>query len=409
MELAEQITMLAPSDDSLIDFLAKDTRMPVEPFAEERMQVLAMLSQQILRDPLLRQDAASVALAYWLRRANITRLKNHLRQRLEQEPHIVAVPVGNVLHIAPANVDTLFVYSWALAFLCGNTNIVRLSTRSSGVVTRLLEHINALMLEYDVLRQHNAFVRYPHNKDLTELLSRWCQHRIIWGGDETINGLRPLALSPHASERVFGNKFSYALIAADAFLDADDATRQQLASNFFNDMFWFDQMACSSPHIVFWLGNEEQVAECVPRFNALLSQEIVQRNYTPAMADVVRRLSFAFETASSHNVQVQLQQPGFLSMLALDYASLRKEVCGGGLLTHVQVDTLWLVAELAQQEDQTITHFGLLQADLYSLARLVGVRGVDRLVPIGEALAFSSDWDGYDLLNDLVRRVVVRV
>jgi hypothetical protein len=373
------------------------------------MQALTVFSQQILRDSLLRQDAASVALAYWLRRANMTRLEDYFWQRLDQDRHIVAVPVGNVLHIAPANVDTLFVYSWALAFLCGNTSIVRLSTRSSEVVTRLLDLLNALMLEHAVLRQHNAFVRYPHNNDLTELLSRWCQHRIIWGGDETINGLRPLALSPHASERVFGSKFSYALIAADSFLDADDATRQQLASNFFNDMFWFDQMACSSPHIVFWLGDEAEVAECVPRFNALLSQEIVQRNYTPAMADVVRRLSFAFETASSHNVQVQLQQPGFLSMLALDYANLRKEMCGGGLLTHVQVDTLWQVAKQAQQEDQTITHFGLLQEDLYSLARMVGVCGVDRLVPIGEALAFSSDWDGYDLLNDLVRRVVVRV
>ena len=37
-----------------------------------------------------------------------------------------------------------------------------------------------------------------------------------------------------------------------------------------------------------------------------------------------------------------------------------------------------------------------------------GARGLDRVVPIGEALAFDTVWDGFDLVDDMLRRVRVR-
>lgn len=58
--------------------------------------------------------------------------------------------------------------------------------------------------------------------------------------------------------------------------------------------------------------------------------------------------------------------------------------------------------------DQTITHFGFSPAELRALAQRAGARGVDRLVPVGEALAFDATWDGYDLIGDFLRRVTVR-
>jgi hypothetical protein len=37
--------------------------------------------------------------------------------------------------------------------------------------------------------------------------------------------------------------------------------------------------------------------------------------------------------------------------------------------------------------------------------RAANGRGVDRIVPFGEALTFGRFWDGYDLLAELTRRV----
>jgi len=67
------------------------------------------------------------------------------------------------------------------------------------------------------------------------------------------------------------------------------------------------------------------------------------------------------------------------------------------------------LAEFGGQRDQTVTHFGFSRAELRELAQKAGARGVDRLVPIGEALAFDTTWDGYDLIGDFLRHVTVRV
>jgi hypothetical protein len=58
--------------------------------------------------------------------------------------------------------------------------------------------------------------------------------------------------------------------------------------------------------------------------------------------------------------------------------------------------------------DQTVTHFGFTSAELREFAVAAGTAGLDRIVPAGEALDFSPDWDGYNLLRDFIRAVVVR-
>ena len=58
--------------------------------------------------------------------------------------------------------------------------------------------------------------------------------------------------------------------------------------------------------------------------------------------------------------------------------------------------------------DQTVTHFGFTPAELREFAASAGAAGLDRIVPVGEALDFSPDWDGYSLLRDFVRTVIVR-
>jgi len=35
-------------------------------------------------------------------------------------------------------------------------------------------------------------------------------------------------------------------------------------------------------------------------------------------------------------------------------------------------------------------------------------RGIDRIVPVGQALDFSPLWDGYVLFSELTRRVTVK-
>jgi hypothetical protein len=408
--VAGKIRVLSPADaeEGLTSFLDTTLRVDAEPFAGTRLDSLARLSAALLADDLLRRDPASVAVAYWLRRGHLARLAEQYTRRSATDPDLVRVPVGRVLHLAPSNVDTLFLYSWALAYLCGNASVVRLSQESGVVVNALLRVIGSVAAKDPELSASNRFVTYGHDEAITTALSAWCSHRVIWGGDETVAAIRPLALPSWASERVFGSKYSFAVIDAAAYRNAMDDERARLASKFFNDLFWFDQMACSSPQVIFWVGEPEAAQAGAREFEVALQAEVTRRRFGPPVSSAVHRRSYAFGLAASTDVRVVLEHPGFVGVHLRGWPALDKEVCGGGLIRHLPVRALSEVLAFIGDGDQTLTHWGLSREALIEFAAAAGARGLDRLVPIGEALAFDVVWDGFNLLDDMVRHVRVR-
>ena len=408
--VAGKIRVLAPADDQagLVRFLDATRHPRGEPFSASRIETLAKLSAALLNDPLLRQDPASVSVAYWLRRAQVARLADDHARRSALEPDVVRVPVGGVLHLAPSNVDTLFIYSWALAYLCGNASVVRLSQESSMVVDALLRVISSVASGDAELRSSNRFVTYGHDDAITTALSAWCSHRVIWGGDETIAAIRPLPLPSHASERVFGSKYSFSVIDAARFNAAEEPDRAKVAAGFFNDLFWFDQMACSSPQVVFWIGAAELAESAAGHFERSLQAEVQRRGFVPPVSSAVHRRSYAFGLAASADMRVVLEHPGFVSVHVRDRLALGKDICGGGLVRHLPVAELNDVLPFIDEGDQTLTHWGFSGKDLRAFGTAAGVRGLDRLVPIGEALAFDVVWDGFHLIDDMLRRVRVK-
>jgi acyl-CoA reductase LuxC len=410
LEATDRVRVLVPANEpkGLAAFLSATREIKAESFAVTRLDTLARLSAALLADPVLRQDPASVSVAYWLRRAQLTRLAEEHARRAAMEPDVLRVPVGRVLHMAPSNVDTLFLYSWALAYLCGNASIVRLSQEQGIIVTALLRVIDSVAADDAELRRSNRFVTYGHDDVVTTALSEWCAHRIIWGGDEAVAAIRPLPLPPHASERVFGSKYSFAVIDAGRFQQASERERSQLASAFFNDLFWFDQMACSSPQTVFWIGPDETAEAAAAEFERSLQAEVERRHFKTPVSSAVHRRTHAFGIAASTDVRVVLEHPGFVGVHLPDHAALTKDICGGGLLRHVSVDRLSEVLPFVGEGDQTMTYWGVEGTALRAFAAAAGARGLDRVVPIGEALAFDVVWDGFHLVDDMLRRIRVR-
>jgi hypothetical protein len=403
-----QVKLLAPNGGvQPVERVLAMGETPGEPFSARRRQTLEQLSRLILQDTGMRAHAASVALGYWLRRANIDRLTKAFERRRDAEPDSVFVPVGRVFHVAPGNVDTMFVYSWALSYLCGNQNVVRVSGQQNDVLSGLLALLARLMQDDAELFGGNRVLTYEHNQAISEALSLWATHRVLWGGDETVKLLRALPLSPHASERTFGSKFSYCVISATAYLGADAEIIDKLAAGFFNDIFWFDQMACSSPHLLVWVGEAEQMDPALDRFHRSLEREIERRGYRGNPSSAIHRLNFVFDLACEVDLWADIAHKEFLPVRLPDGAVWRKETCGAGLFTHVRATHLLQLAELAAERDQTVTHFGFSRTELRELAQKAGAKGVDRIVRVGEALTFGEIWDGYDLIGDFLRHVAV--
>jgi hypothetical protein len=62
-----------------------------------------------------------------------------------------------------------------------------------------------------------------------------------------------------------------------------------------------------------------------------------------------------------------------------------------------------------KRSDQTVGHFGLKEDQLREFVTSLNGRGVDRIVPIGEALNFDVIWDGFDLFESFSKLVHIKL
>ncbi len=405
---APAFRVLAPAGwtGDLDEFLRTARRRVQPPFSPERISTLARLSQEILAHPRLRRDPAGAALGFWLRPAHLADLRTDFERGRPATG--MRVPAGLVIHITPANVDTMFVFSWALSFLVGNANVVRLTTRGGPMMEDLLECLNRVLADLPAIGQANVFAAYGHDAAITAKLSAACDTRIIWGGDETVRRIRAIPLNPHASERAFASKRSLSVFGAARYLATDDEGRSSLAAKMAGDLAPFNQLACSSPHTLYWLGTRDEGVAAGADLGERLESAMAGKLGEPDAGWAARRIQFAFGAAAEGCASSIVHHPHTTAVHATGPSgSDTSELCGGGFLTHVAGVSLEEVGQGLRVDNQTISHFGLDATERDRLAEIAGLAGVDRLVPVGRALDFGPQWDGYDLWSDFSRVVVV--
>jgi hypothetical protein len=244
-----------------------------------------------------------------------------------------------------------------------------------------------------------AVVSYGHELEPSALLSRRADVRVIWGGDATIDTIRTLPLAPHATELLFGDRFSFAVMRGDGNGDHDE-----LARGLFNDAYWFDQRGCSSPRLLVGVG-----PGAWPAIDALfdaLRAEIARRRYELELGAVLAKRTYAYGALADRPVRRFRELGNELTVLELDtLAGFDRTHPGAGLFYAAVVDSLDGLADLVVRKDQTMTISGFEASEVAAFVRAVNGRGIDRIVPFGQALTFGRVWDGYDLLAELTRRV----
>ena len=377
-----------------------------EPFAEEVLAFCADFSRRLGKAAKGIPELA--ALAFWMRKSELVRL--HEQFRSLQTPETLLVPRGTVLHIPPANVDTIFIYSWLLSLLVGNKNVIRLSTRRSPTVDLILEVMADVLADdsHAALRDQTAFVRYGHQDDVTARLSAVCDVRVIWGGDATVRRIRTTPLAPHATELTFPDRFSMAAVRTEAYLGLSPERRDDVAESFFNDAYWFDQMGCSSPRIVHWVGGAETAREAAADFYPRVRSVLARRNYAVDTAIGIRKMTFGYQAVLDHPVNKVDTYGNELTVVELRGVDpVGGDFPGAGTFFDATLAQLTDLAPTIRRRDQTLSHFGFSAAELRALAVSVNGRGIDRMVPFGQALTFNRYWDGHDLLQSFSRRVFI--
>ncbi|MFD2442708.1 acyl-CoA reductase [Bacillus sp. CGMCC 1.16607] len=390
--------------EETIDSVVKSS--PLSPFHPEVLMFLQSISKTILKEHTYRKFPELIALAYWLRKAHLHEMKE-LYEKQTQSKMVVAR--GTALHFAPSNVDTIFVYSWVLSLLAGNNNILRISGRKQEQTELLIDAIINGLDQFPEVAKRTAILTYEHQKEITQFLSERCHIRVIWGGDETVKTIRAIPLAPLATELAFPDRFSLSVLDAKAILAANEVDFQNVIHRFYNDGFWFAQMACSSPRMIGWIGEKNKIDAAQQKFwdhlDTYLNEQLT--DFSPALQ--VQKLTTGYLlSASDHSIAFQ-HQPNF-SRLKIQHMSgdFRERHCGGGLFLELELSELNALIPFLDDKDQTLSYFGFTHEQLVNFAGKLVNRSIDRIVPIGQALDFEGVWDGHDLLMRFMREIVIR-
>lgn len=174
------------------------TPSPLPAFAPEILSFLAHLSQRLIQAGTQQPDLA--ALGFLLRPAQLAAQQQRLGNN-----HAL----GLVFHLVPSNVPVVAFYSWAIALLLGNANVVRLSSKRSETQQQILAIVQQLLTQrrWQDIARRNRFIRYRHSDDsandsttshdeVTAWFSARCRLRVIWGGDNTVGAVRAVPLAP---------------------------------------------------------------------------------------------------------------------------------------------------------------------------------------------------------------------
>lgn len=373
------------------------------PFDPRATDFLASLSAALLADKAAKAYPDVVSFAFFCRRANLEALRapyGRLEGRLGR---------GLVFHIAPSNVPMNFAYSMTAALLAGNASIVKASSRHFAQVQLVCGAVKALLGgAHAALTPYVCVVEYARERqDITQALSALCDVRMIWGGDETIRRVREAPLPPRAFEVTFADRWSLLVCGAEAVLRMDGAALDAAAQGFYNDTYLYDQNACTTPRLVYWLGEGGAVAAAQSRFWAAVYAYAAPRYEIDPVVAVDKRTAL-YRAAVMLGGATLRPMPDHL-VVRIGLETLPPETtelrCGGGCFLEYAAPTLTPLAPLLSGKTQTLSCLGVPPGELRDFVLASGARGVDRIAAIGHTMDFSLVWDGFDLLETLTRRI----
>lgn len=376
-----------------------------QPFDQKVIRFLDRISQEIKSDPVLGKKEEIMAFGFWCR-------KSHLKMLKEQAGTSAnCLGRGILFHIAPSNVPILFAYSFAFGLLAGNSNVIRVSSKAEdemSPVCRLMDRVLTEQ-EFEKLRNQNSVVAYERQKELTDMYSKNCSMRIIWGGDEAIREIRKSPIPPEAEELVFSDRVSIALLDAGYLSKCSQEELGLWAHRFYNDTYGVDQNACSSPRIIFWLKNSKHPDQCKAAKRRWWEKvhETAQRYHLTDHKVSMKYTQLCEYAASKEEVADVWYKDHLLYVARFGKLPHRIDTFRGscGFFFEFDLEELSQLVPVLDRKIQTLTYLGVDPDVLVNMVIQYQVQGIDRIVPVGQALDMGIIWDGKNLISQMSRQI----
>ena len=366
----------------------------LRPFDDLALAFLNDLSA-LLRTNREYSDVATFG--FWCRKAAI------LKEKEKYDDISERLGKGIVFHSTPSNVPVNFAFSFASGLLAGNANIVRLPGKPFSQVDIICNAINELLKDkHKCLAPYIVFVKFPPVKEITDAFSSLCNVRVIWGGDMTVAELRKSPIPARTTEITFADRHSIAVIDADAYLAEEN--KNAVIQNFYNDTYFSDQNACTSPRIIFWQGKNKEAAK--EDFWKRVHESIINK-YELAPVSAVGKLNALYAVACQKDVKLEKSEDMFITRLKVDRIDedLMNYKYNCGFYFEKDIENLEEIVNVCDIKCQTLTYFGVNKEDFKDFLEKARPIGIDRIVPMGKSMDFTLVWDGYDLIRQMSRKI----
>jgi len=313
---------------------------------------------------------------------------------------------GRSVHIAPSNVPINMAYTLFFGMISGNKCLIRAPSKDFPQLSLLYEIMKSISSKthFKTIKDRFCIIQCPHESDFLIWSLGVAESRVVWGGDSTVQAIRSHTARASAVELAFPDRTSICMLDALHINRLSDLDLDILSDKFFNDSLLVDQNACSSPSQVFWI-NSDGLDHAVDRFwrsvgdAELRNGPLGAKKYIDKLTDIGKRV----QDFSA----VKFREYGLGTTVEVARDTCSKDKRRLGLYIEHHLEELNQFLSFTSKKTQTLTYSGIDANLLRQLVINSGELGIDRVVPIGQALDIGFVWDGKDILRSLSRQITV--
>ena len=384
-------------DEEILNRIQDVKSLPM--FTDKMMGFLEELSRRLLHCKEAKEYQDIMAYGYWIRKASLEKEKKKydLRGRIGR---------GVSFHIAPSNVPVNFAVSMTSAVLAGNACIIRLSEKHFAQVDIITGIMNELLqTDFKELQPYFCLLRYKHDIEVTQFLSQKADIRIVWGGDETICAIRKACLPERTIEMTFPDRYSVLLMNTSNCLNDDI---EDIARKFYTDTYYSDQGACSSPRIICWFGND--IYQAKQRFWEAVDKVVETKYNMKSVQAIDKYTEMCLVSMCKNDCNPRIvSKDNKIVRISVDKVdeALMNYKFGGGYFYEYNASSLDDVLPLFGKKCQTVSVCGIDKKSVLEYVMNRGVKGVDRIVNLGDTMGLEFVWDGFKMIETMTRMIYV--
>lgn len=373
-----------------------------EVFDDLIIDYIASISNLIQKDKKLKNDSSFFYLMIWSNKKHLLELKNKNISIYSR------VGRGLAFHVCPNNVPMNFIYSYFFGLLSGNSNIIKIPSRNFNEKNKILSLIKKSFenKKFKKIKDSNRFVEFDStSSSLPSKISLVADIKIIWGSDKTIKQIKNLKENPRCINISFPDRISLAIFNTNKLKLLKKNSFKTLVKNFYNDSYFMNQLACNSPHYVFWISGNKNLKVIQNFWNELynVSKKIFMFNEIDAVNKKMRQIDILLK-----NNKFKIKEEFLNNLTVIDTNQDKKfyidsERGINGIFFEKNINNLNDLSKFITKKTQTILSWGVGDKDFKNFILKKNITGVDRVVNIGKGFDIDLNWDGYSLINTLSR------